>query len=247
MTQPLLQPSVDILSARELHLVEEPPPQLSPDHQRARDLVWDEKAQGNPGLFDGPVVACAGVDQAGPDTLVLRWTRVTYRHYALRWVPDAHPLPSLFVDVLQPTDDGALLAGRMSPLTAAPGRWQLPGGSVEYPDGNDPLDTAALRHNAARELAEEIGIDTSPQDLTLWGITRGTTGNIGVHFVAPRRPASLLRERFEAVVSSATASGIEPELDQIAFVQCPADLGTLHGPHVDYLGPVVHQYAQTNP
>ena len=220
----------------------------TPEHQRARDLVWDEKAQANPGLFDGPVVACAGLDQAGPDTLVLRWTRVTYRHYALRWVPDAHPLPSLFVDVLQLTDDGALLAGRMSPLTAdrCPGRWQLPGGSVEYPDGKDPLDTAALRHNAARELAEEIGIDTSPEDLGLWGITRGTTGNIGVHFVAPRRPASLMRERFAAVVSSAAASGSEPELDQIAFVRSPADLETLHGPHVDYLEPVVHRYAQTN-
>ena len=51
MTQPLLQPSVDILSVSELRLVEEPPPQLSPEHQRAGDRVWDEKAQANPSLF----------------------------------------------------------------------------------------------------------------------------------------------------------------------------------------------------
>ncbi|MDQ1031504.1 8-oxo-dGTP pyrophosphatase MutT (NUDIX family) [Streptomyces umbrinus] len=89
------------------------------------------------------------------------------------------------VDVLQPTDNGALLAGRMSPLTATPGRWQLPGGSVEYPDGNDPLDAAALRHNAARELAEEIGIGTDSDALTLWAIVRGTGGSRG-HGRAPK-------------------------------------------------------------
>ncbi|MEU9900748.1 NUDIX hydrolase [Streptomyces phaeochromogenes] len=245
MTQPLLHPSVDVLEAHELRFVEAPPPQLSREHQQAQDRIWDEKARANPGLFDGPVVACAGLDRAGPHELVLHWTRVTYRHYALRWVPDADPLPSLFVDVLQPTDGGALLAGRMSPSTAAAGRWQLPGGSVEYPDGNDPLDTAGLRRNAARELAEEIGIDTDPDTLALWAITRGTIGNIGVHFLALPLPASLLRERFAAVVSSTTEAGSEPELDQIALVQSPADLDNLHGPHVDYLGPVVHRYAQT--
>ncbi|WP_235882313.1 hypothetical protein [Streptomyces apricus] len=122
MTQPLLQPRVDVLHARELRLVEEPLPPLSPEHEQVLDRIWEEKAQANPGLFDGPVIACAGVDHCGPDTLILRWTRVTYRHYALRWVPGARPLPSLFVDVLQPTADGALLAVRMAPLTAAPGR-----------------------------------------------------------------------------------------------------------------------------
>lgn len=79
---------------------------------------------------------------------------MTYRHYALRRVPGATALPSLFVDVLQPTHDGALVTARMSPSTAAPGRWQLPGGSVEPPEDGAPLDTAALRRNATRDPAD---------------------------------------------------------------------------------------------
>ncbi|MBE4771199.1 hypothetical protein [Streptomyces caniscabiei] len=59
---------------------------------------------------------------------------MTYSNFALRRVPGARALPSLFVDVLQPTDDGALLVAQMSAATAHPGRWHLPGGSVEHPD-----------------------------------------------------------------------------------------------------------------
>ncbi|WP_308406595.1 NUDIX domain-containing protein [Streptomyces sp. AC555_RSS877] len=228
----------------ELRLVEAPPPQLSPEHQTARDRAWNQAVQANPSLFDGPVVACTHLDQSAPHELALHWTRVTYRNYALRWVPGATTLPSLFVDVLQPTDDGALLTARMSSATAAPGRWQLPGGSVEPPDDGAPLDTAALRHNAARELLEEMGIDTPPDDLTLWAVTRGTNGNIGVHFMAPPQPAPVLHDRFTAVASAAEAVGQTPELDQIALVHSPADLKTLHGPHVDYLEPIVGRYAR---
>jgi 8-oxo-dGTP pyrophosphatase MutT (NUDIX family) len=117
----------------------------------------------NPTLFDGPVVACAGMGWIGPHALRLSWARVTYRHYPLRRVAGATALPSLFVNVVQPTDDGRVLTVRMSPSTAAPGRWQLPGGYVEPPNDGDVLDEAALGSQAARELAEEMGIDTAPR------------------------------------------------------------------------------------
>ena len=65
----------------------------------------------------------------------------------------------------------------MSAATAHPGRLHLPGLSVEHSDAGQPLDTAALRHNAARELLEELGVDTAPYDLTLWAVTRGHHGN----------------------------------------------------------------------
>lgn len=133
----------------------------------------------------------------------------------------------------------------MSSWTAAAGRWQLPGGSVEPPDDHESLDVAALRGHAARELVEETGIDTRPDDLALWVVTRAENGNIGVLFLAPRLPASLVHERYAALVSSETAQGRDPELDRIAFVGSTAELAGLGGPHVDYLEPVVRRYAET--
>ncbi|MFE9446354.1 NUDIX hydrolase [Streptomyces sp. NPDC006602] len=244
MTQPSTHPPVDVIEATELRLVEEPPPQLSAEHRAARDRVWDELASNNPALFDGPVVACTSLTQPNPHELLLGWARVTYRNFALRRVPGATALPSLFVDVLQPTADGALLVAQMSTATAHPGRWHLPGGSVEHPDTGQPLDTASLRHNAARELIEELGVDTAPDDLTLWAVTRGNYGNIGIHFAAPPQPAMVLNERFGAVVSDTTVVGQAPELEQITFVHSPADLTALTGPHADYLELLVDRYAR---
>lgn len=150
---------------------EEPP--LSPSDEAARDRVWGNAVQANPALFDGPVVACAELERTGPRILRLSWVRVTYRHYALRRVPGATALPSLFVNVIQPTEDGRVLAARMSPSTAAPGHWQLPGGSVEPPRDGEVLDEASLGGQAARELVEELGIDAAAETLRLWAVTRG--------------------------------------------------------------------------
>ncbi|MFJ8140827.1 NUDIX domain-containing protein [Streptomyces sp. NPDC096013] len=244
MTQPSTHPPVDVIEATELHLIEKPPPRLSAEHQAARDRAWDELAHNNPALFDGPVVACTSLTQPSPHELVVGWARVTYRNFALRRVPGARALPALFVDVLQPTDDGALLVAQMSTATAHPGRWHLPGGSVEHPDAGQPLNTTALRHNAARELQEELGADTAPEDLTLWAVSRGNHGNIGIHFAAPPQPATTLNDRFTAALRATAAVSQAPELDRIAFVRRPADLKALDGPHVDYLEPLVNRYAQ---
>jgi 8-oxo-dGTP pyrophosphatase MutT (NUDIX family) len=135
----------------------------------------------------------------------------------------------------------------MSSSTAAPGRWQLPGGSVEPPDDQEPLDLGTLRRHAARELVEETGLDMPPGELTLWRVTRGRNGNIGALFAASRKPASFLYERFEALVRSETAHGVQPELDRIALIRSPGDLAGLDGPHVDYLEPVVRLYTRPVP
>ncbi|WP_066935644.1 NUDIX hydrolase [Microtetraspora fusca] len=246
MTEPSLHSSgAELLEVHRLRLVEAPAPHVSSEDRLALDRAWEEAVRANPSFFDGPVVASAGLTWEGPHSVVLAWVRTTYRHYALRRVPGAASwLPSLFVAIVQPTEDGRLLAGRMSPTTASPGRWQLPGGSVEPPDDHEPLDVAALRRHAARELVEETGIDTASDDLTLWGVTRGENGSIGVLFLAPCQPAALLRKRFAALVSAETALGREPELDRIAFVRSPAELADLGGALVDYLEPVVRRYAE---
>ncbi|WP_202919192.1 NUDIX hydrolase [Saccharothrix deserti] len=233
---------VEIVAAHRLRLVEAPAPHVSPEDRLAVDRIWDDAVRANPSFFDGPVVACAELEPDGPHGLVLTWVRTTYRSYAMRLVPGATPLPALFVCVVQPTDDGRLLVGRMSSWTAAPGRWQLPGGSVEPPEDHEALDVTALRRHAARELIEETGLDAVPDDLTLWLVTRGKHGNVGVLFLAPPRPASLVRERFAALVASETALGRDPELDRMALVRSHAELAGLGGPQADYLEPVVRRF-----
>lgn len=240
MTETLPSVGVDLFDVHRLRLAEAEAPRLSPDDEVARDRVWDKAVQANPSLFDGPVVACAGLEWEGPRSLVLSWARVTYRHYALRLVPgNTSWLPSLSVAVVQPTDGGRVLVARMSSSTATPGRWQLPGGSAEPPEDHEALDEAALRRHAARELAEETGVDLPPEELSLWAVTRGEHRSIGVVFLAPPRPAAVLAERFEAVTAAEQALGRDPELDRIALVSSPAELADLDGPHVDYLEPVV--------
>ncbi|MFI9354752.1 NUDIX hydrolase [Streptomyces lydicus] len=244
MTDPPPRASgVSLLEVQRLRLVEAAAPPVPSEERLAMDRVWDEAVQANPSLFDGPVVACAGLAREGPHSFVITWVRTTYRRYALRRVPGATAcLPSLFVSVLQPTDDGRVLVGRMSSWTASPGRWQLPGGSVEPPQVNEVLDVAALGRHAARELGEETGVQLPAEELTLWCLTQGAHGNVGVQFLAPSLPAALLCERFTALLSSETARGQAPELDRMALLRSEADVTALGGTHVDYLEPLIHRY-----
>ncbi|MBX9399528.1 NUDIX domain-containing protein [Streptomyces sp. TRM72054] len=235
---------IDLFDAERLHLVEAEAPALSPGNESARDRVWDRAIQANPKLFDGPVVACAGLGWAGPRTLILSWVRVTYRHYALRHVPGATALPALFVNVVQPTHDGRVLAARMSQTTVSPGRWQLPGGCVEPPHDGEDLDEAALGGQAARELVEEMGIATDPEALRLWVVTRGEYSSVGLTYLAPPLPESALRKGFAAAANVERAQGREPELDAIALVRSADELACLVGPHADYLEPIVRRYTR---
>ncbi|MEU6551516.1 NUDIX domain-containing protein [Streptomyces sp. NPDC046915] len=244
MTEP---PAVELLRARDVRLIETPPPELSAGERSAMDRVWEEAVRANPDLFDGPLAALTGLAWEEGHALVLSWTRATYRSRALRRVPGATArLPSLFVSVAQPADDGSLLVGRMAPWTAAPGRWQLPGGNVEPPGPGEDLDLAALRRHAARELAEEIGSDTAPDALTLRLATRGRGGSVGVLFLAPPCPAALLHERYAALAAAEKAEGHDPEFDRITLLRSPDELTALDGPHVDYLEPVVRHLAETS-
>ncbi|WP_258049934.1 NUDIX domain-containing protein [Streptomyces finlayi] len=243
MTETLPPVGIDLFDVERLQLTEVPEPPLSPSDQAARDRVWDKAVQANPTLFDGPVVACSGLEWAGPRTVRLSWVRVTYRHYALRRVPGATALPSLFVNILQTTDNGRVLAARMSPSTAAPGRWQLPGGSVEPPRNGEVLDGPGLAGQAAREMVEELGICAGPEALRLWAVTRGENSSVGLTYLAPALPESAVRAAFAAAAAAERAQGREPELDDIALVRSPGELVSLTGPHADYLEPIVRRYS----
>ncbi|MEV6483269.1 NUDIX domain-containing protein [Streptomyces sp. NPDC051576] len=235
----------ELLDVHRLRLVESAAPRLAPEERLAMNRVWNDLVRANPSFFDGPVLVCAGTHREGPQDLVISWARTTFRHFALRRVPGSTSwLPSFFVAVLQPADDGRLLVGRMSNSTAAPGRWQLPGGSLEPPPDGEPLDMNALHRHAARELIEETGIDTRPDDLAFWNVTRAGNGSIGVLFRAPALPAAHLRERFAAATAAEHAQGREPELDRMALIHSTDQLPDLVGPHADYLEPIVRRYAE---
>ncbi|WP_406320155.1 NUDIX hydrolase [Streptomyces sp. NBC_01637] len=242
MTETLPPVGIDLFDVERLLLTEAAEPLLSPHDAEARDRVWDMAVRANPTLFDGPVVACEGLEWTGPRILRLSWVRVTYRHYALRRVPGATALPSLFVNVVQPTDDSRVLAARMSPSTAAPGRWQLPGGSVEPPQDGAVLDESALAGQAARELAEELGISAVAEDLKLWVVTCGENGSVGLTYLAPAIPEATLRASFTAAAAAERIQGCEPELDDIVLVRSPDELAALAGPHADYLKPIVRRF-----
>ncbi|MFJ9835881.1 NUDIX domain-containing protein [Streptomyces sp. NPDC101169] len=236
---------VELLDAPRIRLVETAAPELSPEHRSAMDRRWAQAVRANPALFDGPVAALTGLQRDGRDGLVLSWARATYRYRALRGVPDAPVCCSLFVSVVQPSGDGRLMVGRMAASTAAPGRWQLPGGTVEPPEEGAELDVDGLRRHAARELSEETGSDTPAEALTLWLTTRGAGGGVGVMFLAPPCPDRELRERYARLVSTETGEGREPEFDRISLIRPPAGLDALEGPHVDYLEPVLRHYVDT--
>ncbi|WP_307813646.1 NUDIX hydrolase [Streptomyces sp. N35] len=245
MTETLPPAGIDLFDARRLRFSEIEPPHQSAEDVAARDRVWETAVRANPTLFDGPVVACGGIDWADPHVLDVTWARVTYRHYALRRVPGATAMGSLFVNVVQPTVDGRVAVVRMAPSTAAPGRWQLPGGSVEPPPHGSALDAANVAAQAARELSEEMGIDVSGEDLELCVVTRGENTSVGLTYLAPARPEGDLREAFATAARAERAKGLEPELAELTLVNSPDDLGELAGPHADYLAPIVARCTHT--
>lgn len=235
---------VELLDAHQLHLVETTAPQLTAEQQTVMDRMWAEMTATNPDFFDGPVVVCAGVEWKDPHTLALTWYRATYRLYVLRLAPEhAVHAPSVFVTVGQPTDDGRLLVGRMASSTAAPGRWQLPGGTIEPPTEGTPLDLEALRRHAARELVEEVGRTVPEQDLELWAVTRGDRGNIGVHFRASACPAAAIEELHAEVTAADLSTGRTPELDRLAFIGSAADVEGLGGRSADFLPVLAARHA----
>ncbi|MGW6388947.1 NUDIX hydrolase [Streptomyces sp. NPDC055103] len=236
---------VEFLDAQQIDFVEHPPPALSPQERGEVDRLWANTKAHNPTTFDGPLVASLGIDLPGPGPLVVRWARTTYRHRALRQLRPAEEVPgSVFVTVLLPTEDG-LAVGRGSSTTAAPGHWSLPGGSAEPPAARRPLDMASLRRDAARELAEELGVRVAAEELRLWGLTRGTRfGSLGFHFLAPPVPSALVRRRHADLTVWETERGDVSELDKISFVPSAEQAACL-GPGADYLHQVLARYFST--
>ncbi|MFF3593855.1 NUDIX hydrolase [Kitasatospora indigofera] len=236
--------TVTFFDALALRLVRAPMPQVDHAARVAMDQFWERARSRQPALFDGPAVACLGIEQLQAGELCLTWARTSYRYRALRQVAGASWKPaSMFVTVLQPVDGGGVIVGRSSGGTAHPGRWALPGGSVEPPAAGRPLDAAALRRHAVRELAEEVGLMVGPDEVATWTVTQGAHGNVGVHFLAPPVPAELVLKHHRGLTEAGRARGTVPELDRLAVVRSVDDVLEL-GEAVDFLAPVLARHAQ---
>ncbi|MEV7675501.1 NUDIX hydrolase [Streptomyces sp. NPDC088752] len=236
------QVPVEFFDIRAPVFAEQPMPVLSPREEGEVERLWKETTTRNPATFDGPLVACLGVDRPGPGELVVRWAPMRYRHRALRRLRPPGQVPgSVFVTVLVPTEDG-LVVGRGSPATAAPGRWSLPGGAVEPPPSGMPLDTAELRRHAVRELVEETGVRVDEEELRLWAFTRsGPFGGLGFHFLCPPASGVLVRRLHADLSVAQVEHGTGPELDELAFVSSSARARSL-GPAADYLPSLLDRY-----
>lgn len=247
MSQPAVD-AVELIPPIGLRLVEVDPPYVPAGDLAARDAVWDAAVRSNPsGLFDGPAIVCVALDRAGPQAgsaaVTVSWARVTYRQFAMRRVPGAAAVSSVFVAVVQPTIEGGVTVGRASAATAGPGRLQLPGGTVEPPEPGEVLDVAALARHAARELAEETGVVVAAADLRLWVLSRGEHGNVGVFFRAPVLPRARIGGMFTQLVTAEAATGREPEFTGLYFPGSQDELAAVPGPRVDYLAAVIGRHA----
>src|SRR5699024_3050510 len=141
---------VTLFDVADVQFAETPGPEFSPELLSAMDSAWEEMVRVNPIIFDGPVVLCTDLSHNSP-YLKIDWSRATYRYRAVRQIPGAPALSSIFVCVLQPTSDGRVLVGHMSKSTSHPGVVQFPGGNLEPPPPGRDLTTSALRRHAASE------------------------------------------------------------------------------------------------
>ncbi|MDQ1295773.1 MAG: hypothetical protein QG608_3660 [Actinomycetota bacterium] len=225
---------VILIPCNRLRLVRHRTGDVPDDVREAVDRHWEYLTTQRQGLFDGPIVAVTALDP-DPTDPVLHWEPTTYRHYAARHAVPAVPYArSLYTAVVQPLTDGRILVGQMHTDTATPGRLQLPGGAVEPPPAGEELDLPAVLRQAARELAEETGIDHDPGALHLWGLkTGGTHDDLGVIVIAPPLPHHEAHAHF----TTHLARTPNPELTGWYPATTTHDLPP--GNRVDYLHPLL--------
>ncbi|MFD6391178.1 NUDIX hydrolase [Nocardia sp. NPDC060259] len=207
------------------------PPRADPAVTTEVDEYWTHRVLDNPTLFNGPLVAAAGIrfEEAGCD---LQWFRSDYAHYLWRQAPGSSEhrpyARTIYVATVARTENGGILVGRMADTTSSPGRIQLPGGNAEPPNDEEFVE-GTLRNHAIREFAEEVGMP--PPAIRLWAVKTGGVGDIGVVYstnvCTTDAAAAFSRVRAEQAKHSEFAAVLE-------LVPSPSGK-TVSEPVVDYL------------
>lgn len=183
------------------------------------DANWVEEHAANPALFDGQMALLSklayrdrqlqGVCHSVRYATFLYWRKILPRSDAEHSFAYAMPV----------TSDGALIAARMGRRTANPGRIYFAAGSFELQDFSD--GRVDVDRNAAREVAEEIGLD-------LGGLERdphyhawsGRSGTV----IFRRYHVPMTADEADAAIRVFVAQETEPEIEEPVIIRSAADL-----------------------
>lgn len=206
----------------------------------AIDTNWNAESAANPALFDGSMSLLASLAYRDR-TLVGRCHMVRYATF-LYWRRSrphadsghafAHPMPV--------TSDGALIAARMGPRTANPGRIYFAAGSFDDQDFRD--GRVDVERNMAREVAEEIGVE-------LAGLARDAryhawSGDVGtVIFRRYRLP--LTADEADRAIRAFIAAETDPEIAEPIIIRSAGDLPSDLSPHMPAL--IAWHFEQAGP
>ncbi|NNH76046.1 NUDIX hydrolase [Nocardia uniformis] len=189
---------------------------------------WSERQQGNPHLFNGPIVVARDVSWTAEHQCRIDWSTGTYAQYLWRHAADVsrrrRPYARVvFASMLARTGEGDLVLGRMAGHTATPGRIQLPGGNVEPPGHERDLTAATVRGHALRELHEETGLTPQYHPPRLWGVTVGSAGDVGVLFEVRVAGRATVGDTFTRHCMAAETTRETPEFDSLITVAAAGD------------------------
>jgi 8-oxo-dGTP pyrophosphatase MutT (NUDIX family) len=174
----------------------------------AIDLNWERELNANPALFDGRVSLFG---RLGYRDRRLEGSTHLVRFATFMYWRKVRPVPSTghcFAYTMLVTSDGALVAIRMGPRTANPGRVYFASGSFEREDF--PLSRLDVDLNMAREVMEETGLDISglPRDPVrhIWSAATATA-------IVRRYRLPMTAIEAEASIRAFVAKEEDPEIE----------------------------------
>lgn len=206
------------------------PHPLEVAHMPAIEANWQAEFSANPALFDGRLSLLARLAYRGRRLVgrchMVRYATFLYwrrtRPHAETGHAFAHPMPV--------TSDGALIAARMGPRTANPGRVYFAAGSFDEQDFH--AGKVDVERNMAREIAEEIGVD-------LAGLARdphyfACSGDAGTAIFRRYRLPMTAAEADRAI-RAFIASEADPEVAEPVVIRAADDLPQGLSPHMPAL------------
>jgi 8-oxo-dGTP pyrophosphatase MutT (NUDIX family) len=193
----------------------------------AIDANWQREIEANPALFDGRVSLLARLGyrdrRLEGSTHLVRFATFMYWRKVRPLAGTGH----CFAYTMLVTSDGALIAIRMGPHTANPGRVYFASGSFEredFPSGKVDVDL-----NMAREVREETGLDITglPRDPIhhIWSIPMAT-------IIVRRYRLPMTAAEADRSISAFVASEDDPEIEGPVVIRSVADLPHQAVPHL---------------
>lgn len=198
------------------------------------EKFWKKYSKTKPFLFNGNILAIENISFEN-EVATLHWFKSNYAHYLIRNNKDisVQKCKILYCSVILETINKNIVFGKMSHTTSSGGKILLPGGNVELING--VLDFEICKHNAVRELKEEIGFNLLFTDLELWRVkSKGNNGDVGLFFKSKEK---YTEKSVQSSFNELALSKENTELTEIYFVNKAEDFSEEEQKHfVDYVG-----------